>query len=99
MRNFPKFIFSLNFLYTLLIAAETAAIIFLCLYLPSFMPVAAVFVVIWVISLTAVIAVAGRDGSPEINCALALMVIALPWRARSCTRFPFTEKRNGARSP
>lgn len=78
MRNFPKFIFSLNFLYILLIAAETAAIIFLCLYLPAFMPVAAVFVVIWVISLIAVIAVAGRDGSPEINCALALMVIALP---------------------
>lgn len=78
MRNFPKFIFSLNFLYILLIAAETAAIIFLCLYLPAFMPVAAAFAAVWIISLIAVISVAGRDGSPEINCALALLVIALP---------------------
>lgn len=78
MPNFPKLIFSLNFLYILLIAAETAAIIFLCLYLPAFMPVAAAFAAVWAVSLIAVIFIAARDGSPEVNCALALLVIALP---------------------
>ena len=78
MRNFPKFIFSLNFLYILLIAAETVAIIFLCLYLPAFMPAAAVFVGAWLITVTAVIAAACRGGSPELNCALILFITALP---------------------
>lgn len=78
MRNFPKFIFSLNFLYILLIAAETVAIIFLCLYLPAFLPAAAVFIGAWLITVIAVIAAACRGGSPEINCALILFIIALP---------------------
>lgn len=78
MRNFPKFNFPLNFIYILLIAAETAAIIFLCLYIPSFLPVAAAFAGVWLISLTAVISVAARGSSPEINGALALLIIALP---------------------
>ena len=72
MRNFPKFIFSLNFLYLILIAAESVAIIFLCLYIPAFLPVAAAFVGIWLITLTAVIAVVCRGGSPEINLSLVL---------------------------
>lgn len=78
MRNFPKFIFSLNFLYLILIAAESVAIIFLCLYIPAFLPVAAAFVGIWLITLTAVIAVVCRGGSPEINLSLVLFLIALP---------------------
>ena len=78
MRNFPKFNFLLNLIYLLLIAAETAAIIFLCLYIPSFLPVAAAFAVVWFISLIAAISVAARGGSPEINGALALLIIALP---------------------
>ncbi len=61
-----------------MIAAETAAIIFLCLYLPSFLPVAATFVGVWLLNLAAVTAIAARRGSPEINCALALFVTALP---------------------
>ena len=43
MRNLPKLIFSINFLYILLIAAECAAIIFLCVFVPSFLPVAVAF--------------------------------------------------------
>ena len=78
MRNFPKIIFSINFLNILLIAAECAAIIFLCLYLPAFMPVAAAFIIIWVITLITVIFAVGRGGSPEINCSTALFIIALP---------------------
>ncbi len=74
MRNF----FSLNFLYILLIAAESAAIIFLCIYIPALLPAVAVFVGAWLASVIAVIAVAARGGSPEINCALSLLIIALP---------------------
>ena len=76
--RFPKFIFSLNFLNLLLIAVEAAAIIFLCLYIPAFMPVAGAFAAVWLISLTAVIFAVGRGGSPEINCSIALFIIALP---------------------
>ena len=76
--RFPKFIFSLNFLNLLLIAVEAAAIIFLCLYIPAFMPVAGAFAAVWLISLAAVIFAVGRGGSPEINCSVALFIIALP---------------------
>lgn len=78
MRNFPKFNFPLNFIYILLIAAETAAIIFLSLYIPSFLPLATSFLGIWLINLVAATSVAARGGSPEINGALALLIIALP---------------------
>lgn len=73
-----SFLFSLNFLYLLMIAAETAAIIFLCLYLPSVLPVAAAFVGVWLLNLAAIALIAARRGSPELNCALALFVTALP---------------------
>ena len=78
MRNFPKFIFSLNFLYVLLIAAETVAIILLCLYLPAFMSVAAAFLGVWLITLIAIILIVCRDGPHEYKCSLALFIIALP---------------------
>ena len=78
MRNFPKFIFTINFLNLLLIAVEAAAIIFLCLYLPACLPVAGAFVFVWIISLITAIFAAGSEGSPEIKCALTLIIIALP---------------------
>lgn len=78
MRNLPKLIFSINFLYILLIAAECAAIIFLCVFVPSFLPVAVAFAVIWAITLISVTAIVSRGGSPEFNCSLALFLIALP---------------------
>jgi len=78
MRNFFKLVFSLNFLYVLLIAAETAAIIFLCLYIPTAMPVTAVFVGIWLLSLCVSVVIVSRGGSPEVNCVLMLFVAALP---------------------
>ncbi len=77
MRKIP-FLFSLNFLYVLMIAAETAAIVFLCLYLPYALPVAAALTGIWVLNLVAIALISARRGSPEINCALALFVTALP---------------------
>ena len=78
MRNFTKLIFSLNFLYVILIAAECAAIIFLCLFIPSFMHVAAALGIAWLLTSSAVIFAVSRRGSPEINCALAVFITALP---------------------
>ncbi|MDE6868762.1 MAG: phosphatidylserine/phosphatidylglycerophosphate/cardiolipin synthase family protein [Clostridia bacterium] len=61
-----------------MIAAETAAVVFLCMYLPSVLPVAAAFTGVWLLNLLAITLIAARRGSPEINCALALFVTALP---------------------
>lgn len=77
MRNITK-LFSLNFIYILLIAGEMSAIVFLCLYLPSFMPVAVVFTAVWFITVLTVMTVVCRNGSPEINLSLALFVTAIP---------------------
>lgn len=77
MRN-SGFIFSLNFLYLVLIAAESAAIVFLCLYLPVFMPVAAAFAAVWLINLIALCVMLARGGGAEKKLALALMIVALP---------------------
>ena len=78
MRNFPKFIFSLNFLYILLIAAESVAIIFLCLYVPAILPVAVTLISVWLVTLVSVIIVASRGITPEINLSVVLFMIALP---------------------
>ncbi|MDE7439610.1 MAG: phosphatidylserine/phosphatidylglycerophosphate/cardiolipin synthase family protein [Clostridia bacterium] len=74
MRN----LFNRNFIYILLIAAEIAAIIFLCIWIPSYAPLAAVFAVIWVLNLIASVTVYCKGNAPEINCSLILMIIALP---------------------
>lgn len=78
MRKLSRLLFSLNFLYVLLIAAETAAIIFLCLYLPAFMSVAAAFAGVWLITTIAAVCAATSRGSAETNCAAILFIIALP---------------------
>lgn len=78
MRNLIKDIFNLNFLYLILIAAEIAAIIFLCLWLPSAFPLAAAFIVVWVLDLIAAACLYSRGNSPEISCSLILLIIALP---------------------
>jgi len=78
MRNFPKIIFSLNFLYLALIAAQVAAIIFLCLYIPSFLPMAAAFAIIWLLSAVAAVVLFARKGAAEVKCAWFLLIAALP---------------------
>ena len=81
MKNFTSIrqrIFSLNFLYVLLIAAQIAAIIFLCLYLPSFMSAAAIYIGVWLISATAACVLLSRRGAPEIKCAWFALIAALP---------------------
>ena len=61
-----------------MIAAEIAAIVFLCILLPSYVPVAAVFAGFWIISLIAAVTVYYKGNSPEINCSVILMIIAVP---------------------
>ena len=78
MRNFPKLIFSLNFLYITLIAAQLAAIIFLCFYLPSFLPLAAVCALIWLLSATSAAVLFARSGASEVKCAWFVLIAALP---------------------
>ena len=75
MRN----LLNLNFIYLLLIAAEIVAIVFLCVWLPSFIPVtAAVFFLNWLFNLIAATVAYCRGASPEISCSVILMIIALP---------------------
>lgn len=76
MSRFP--IFTKNFLYILLIAAEIAAIIFLCLSIPALLPAAAAFAGVWLFTAVTVTVIISRGPSPEINCALALLAIVLP---------------------
>ena len=72
-------LFNLNFLYILLIAAEIVAIVFLCIWLPSCIPVTAVaFFLSWILNLIAGTVAYCKGASPEISCSLILMMIALP---------------------
>lgn len=78
MRNFHKIIFSVNFLYIALIAAQVAAIIFLCFFIPSFLPTAAVLALIWTLSATTAVVLFARRGAAEIKCAWFVLIAALP---------------------
>ena len=72
-------LFNINFIYVILIAAEIAAIVFLCILLPSIVPVtAAVFAVVWMLNLIAGTLAYCKGASPEISCSVILLIIALP---------------------
>lgn len=78
MRNFKKLIFSLNFFYIFLIAAQVAAIIFLCLYIPSRLPAVAVIVLCWLTTtITCGVLYFKKSGS-EAKCAWFVFICALP---------------------
>ena len=72
-------LFNLNFIYLILIAAEIAAIIFLCIWLPAYLPLTAVaFAISWALNLVAGTLAYCKGASPEISCSVILMIIALP---------------------
>ncbi len=77
MRNLKDIIFSLNFLYIVLIAAEIAAIIFLCVLVPAALPLAAAASGAWFLSLVTAAVIVVRGGAEESQGALFL-VCALP---------------------
>ena len=78
MPKFPKFVFSLNFLYIILIAAQVAAIIFLCVYIPSTLPVALALAAIWILDGVCACILFSRKGAPEVKCVWFLLIAALP---------------------
>ena len=77
MRKLGRIIFSINFLYILLIAAEIAAIIFLCLFVPAALPLAAAAAGAWLFSFITAAIILVR-GDRESACAWYFVVCALP---------------------
>lgn len=78
MRNVSKIFFKLNFWIIILIAAQVAAIIFLCLYIPSFLPLAAVSAIVWALSAISAAVLFTRNGAPEVKCVWFVIITALP---------------------
>ena len=75
MRN----LFNINLIYLILIAAEIAAIVFLCILLPAYIPLTAViFSAVWILNLVAGTVAYCKGASPEISCSVILFIIALP---------------------
>lgn len=78
MRKFFNIILKSNFWIILLIAAQVAAIIFLCLYIPAFLPVAAALVLIWLLSAVSATVLFNRRGAPEVKCVWFVIIAAVP---------------------
>ena len=73
-----KIIFSLNFLYIILIAAQVAAIIFLCLYVPAVIPLAAAYAGTFLLSAITAAILLARGGGSEAKCAWFVLIAGLP---------------------
>ena len=78
MPKFFKVIFSLNFLYIIAIAAQVAAIVFLCVYIPSTMPVAIAFAAVWILDGICALILFSKKSAPEVKCVWFLLIAALP---------------------
>ncbi len=78
MRNFPAIFFKLNFWIMALIAVQVTAIIFLCLYLPAFLPITLSLALVWLLSAVSAVVLILRRGSPEAKCAWFLIITAIP---------------------
>jgi cardiolipin synthase len=78
MRNFIYFIFSKLFLCILLIAAQLAAIIFLCAFLPSCMPASIAVATCYLFGGITALTVSSRRIPSEYKCAWLVIIAALP---------------------
>ena len=78
MRNFPKIFLKPNFWIIVLIAAQVAAIIFLCLYLPVFLPITVAFAAMWLLTAITSVILLLRCGNAEVKCAWFLVIALLP---------------------
>ena len=76
--RFLKIIFSLNFLYIVLIAAQVAAIVFLCFLAPAVIPVAAAYAGAFFLSALAAAILLTRGGGAEGKCAWFVLIASLP---------------------
>lgn len=78
MRKLSGFIFSLNFLFFTLIAAQTAAIVFLCFYIPTLLPSALVYAGLWLTTAASALILYVRRGAAEVKCVWFVLIAALP---------------------
>ena len=78
MRKFPDLFFKPNFWIIVLIAAQIAAIIFLCLYLPAFLPVTVTVAAMWLLTAVTSVILILRCGSSEVKCAWFIIIATLP---------------------
>lgn len=79
MRKILKLIFSLNFLYIFLIAAQVAAIVFLCLCLPAVLPTVIAASAVWGLNaVTAALILSGSGAGAETRCVWLYATAALP---------------------
>lgn len=73
-----RIIFSLNFLYIFLIAAQIAAIVFLCLFVPAIIPIAAAYAGAWLLAAITSAILLSRGGNFESKCAWFVLITSLP---------------------
>ena len=78
MPKFLKVIFSLNFLYIIAIAAQVAAIIFLCVYIPYTLPITIAFAAVWLLDGVCACILFSKKGAPEVKYVWFLLIAALP---------------------
>ena len=78
MHNLPKLFLKPNFWIIVLIAAQVAAIIFLCLYLPVFLPITVAFAAMWLLTAITSVVLLLRCGNTEVKCAWFLIIAILP---------------------
>ena len=73
-----KFIFSRFFICITVIAALTAAIIFLCVYIHSLLPAAAAVALAYAISVAAALSLLAGDSPSEFKYGWLTLIVALP---------------------
>ena len=78
MRDFKKIFFKLNFWIIILIAVQVAAIIFLCLYIPTLMRISIVLALVWLLAAFSAALLFYRKGAAETKCVWFVIIAALP---------------------
>lgn len=81
MRKVFVFLFSKEFLYFFLIAAQVAAIVFLCVLLPAFLPLGVTLLAAWAVAVTTCGALLTSDRGNEYKLAWLAVFLALPLAA------------------
>ena len=92
-----RFVFSVNCLYLILIAAELAAIIFLCLFIPSVLPYAVTFLGAWIFTAVTFCVMLARAGATEMKLALAALIVLLPVAGAVMYLVTFSKNKDCAR--
>lgn len=78
MRKLPELLLKLNFWIIFLIAAQVAAIIFLCAYIPAFLPSALAFAIVWLLSAVSAAILFTRAGAPDVKCVWFVVIASVP---------------------